>query len=52
MCQPCLIVEIGDGCTEGKQLVEVEQQFYRNIDHGYATPSKNYPASEMRDNPK
>ncbi|UGX89860.1 Ti-type conjugative transfer relaxase TraA (plasmid) [Bradyrhizobium barranii subsp. barranii] len=30
-----LVAEIGDG--EGRRHVEVDQRFYRNIDHGYAT---------------
>ncbi len=30
-----LVAEIGEG--EGRRRVEVEQRFYRNIDHGYAT---------------
>ncbi|MDA9537429.1 Dtr system oriT relaxase [Bradyrhizobium sp. CCBAU 21362] len=31
----CLVVEIGEG--EDRRRVEVDQRFYRNIDHGYAT---------------
>ncbi|MBR0868104.1 Ti-type conjugative transfer relaxase TraA [Bradyrhizobium diazoefficiens] len=30
-----LVAEIGEG--EGRRHVEVDQRFYRNIDHGYAT---------------
>ncbi|RZN15652.1 Ti-type conjugative transfer relaxase TraA [Bradyrhizobium sp. Leo121] len=30
-----LVAEIGEG--EGRRRVEVDQRFYRNIDHGYAT---------------
>ena len=32
-----IIAEIGDGPAETRHRVEVEQRFYRNIDHGYAT---------------
>ncbi|MHA6732330.1 Ti-type conjugative transfer relaxase TraA [Devosia sp. A369] len=32
-----LVVEIGDGPSGSRRRVEVEQRFYRNIDHGYAT---------------
>lgn len=32
-----ILAEIGEGPTETRQRVEVEQRFYRNIDHGYAT---------------
>jgi hypothetical protein len=32
-----IFAEIGDGPSETRHRVEVEQRFYRNIDHGYAT---------------
>jgi len=32
-----IVAEIGDGPIETRHRVEVEQHFYRNIDHGYAT---------------
>lgn len=32
-----IVAEIGDGPTETRHRVEIEQRFYRNIDHGYAT---------------
>jgi len=32
-----IVAEIGDGPSETRHRVEVEQRFYRNIDHGYAT---------------
>ena len=32
-----LVAEIGDGPSDTRRRVEVEQRFYRNVDHGYAT---------------
>lgn len=32
-----IVADIGDGPSETRRRVEVEQRFYRNIDHGYAT---------------
>ena len=32
-----IIAEISDGPTETRRRIEVEQHFYRNVDHGYAT---------------
>lgn len=32
-----IVAELGDGPSQTRQRVEVEQRFYRNIDHGYAT---------------
>lgn len=32
-----IVAEIGDGPSETRHRVEVEQHLYRNIDHGYAT---------------
>ncbi|MCZ4348012.1 Ti-type conjugative transfer relaxase TraA [Devosia neptuniae] len=32
-----IVAEIGDGPVDTRHRVEVEQRFYRNIDHGYAT---------------
>lgn len=32
-----ILAEIGDGPSDTRHRVEVEQRFYRSIDHGYAT---------------
>ena len=32
-----IVAEIGDGPSETRRRVAVEQRFYRNVDHGYAT---------------